>query len=230
LQRYDDAAAALYSVLSVGRGWDWATLASFYPNVSVYTDQLRALESYCTQNPRSAAGRFVLAYHYLTAGHSEQALGQLKTAVELQPRDTLSAQLIQQLDPTGKATSVPGPAQPASPPPTPGPGTPVPPVHTSPVPVKEGRLEGVWRAQPQQETTITLTIQDAGRYTWKVAHQGQSRALQGKMTYGSGLLTLAQDQGVPIVGNVTWQDETHFTFKVPGIGSDDPGLTFAKST
>ena len=49
------------------------------------------------------------------------------------------------------------------------------------------------------------------------------------MTYGSGILTLAQDQGPAMVGNLTWRDETHFTFKVPGAGPDDPGLTFAKS-
>ena len=49
------------------------------------------------------------------------------------------------------------------------------------------------------------------------------------MTSGNGLLTLAQDQGPPIVGNVTWQDETHFTFKLPGTGADDAGLAFSKA-
>jgi hypothetical protein len=32
-----------------------------------------------------------------------------------------------------------------------------------------------------------------------------------------------------MVGDVTWTDETHFTFKVPGAGPDDPGLHFAKA-
>lgn len=49
------------------------------------------------------------------------------------------------------------------------------------------------------------------------------------MTSGNGLLTLAQDHGPPMVGNVTWQDESHFTFKLPAGGPDDPGLSFAKS-
>ena len=39
LKRYDEAAAALYAVLTVGPGWDWPTLISIYPDVSVYTAQ-----------------------------------------------------------------------------------------------------------------------------------------------------------------------------------------------
>ena len=47
LGRYDEAAATLYAVLAVGPGWDWTTLIGLYPDVSVYTAQLRALEDYC---------------------------------------------------------------------------------------------------------------------------------------------------------------------------------------
>ncbi len=49
------------------------------------------------------------------------------------------------------------------------------------------------------------------------------------MTYGNGILTLAQDQGPAMVGNMTWTDETHFHFKLPGAGPGDPGLSFARS-
>jgi len=90
-------------------------------------------------------------------------------------------------------------------------------------------VEGSWRAQPDQDTTIVLSLPDPSHFTWKVTHQGQSRELQGRLTYGNGLLTLAQDQGAPMVGNVTWTDASHFTFKVPGAGPDDPGLTFSKA-
>ena len=61
-----------------------------------------------------------------------------------------------------------------------------------------------------------------------MTQQGQRRQLQGRLTYGNGILTLAQDQGPAIVGNITWTDENHFTFKVPGAGPNDPGLTFTK--
>ena len=60
LGRYDEAAAPLYAVLSAGPGWDWTTLISLYADPEAYTQQLRALEDYCTQNPNSAAGHFVL--------------------------------------------------------------------------------------------------------------------------------------------------------------------------
>ncbi len=95
--------------------------------------------------------------------------------------------------------------------------------------VKEGRFEGAWNAQPDQDTAINLTFLDKGRFAWKVYQKGQNRVLEGRMTSGNGLLTLAQDHGPPMVGNVTWNDESHFQFKVPGGGADDPGLNFAKS-
>ena len=43
LGRYTESAAALYSVLAVKPGWNWATLIGFYPDVDTFTAQLRAL-------------------------------------------------------------------------------------------------------------------------------------------------------------------------------------------
>src|SRR5262245_25548321 len=56
--RYDEAAATLHAVLAAGPGWDWPTVIGLYPNVDVYTTQLRALEAFCRTNPQSATGRF----------------------------------------------------------------------------------------------------------------------------------------------------------------------------
>jgi tetratricopeptide (TPR) repeat protein len=227
LYRYDDAAAPLYAVLSVGPGWDWQTLAGLYSNVSVYTEQLRALETYCRLNPRSASARFVLAYLYLTQGNSDVAVDQLKRVVALQPKDTIAARLIQQLDKTSAPAGAGVASQPLAQPPAPGLA---PTIHAVPnVPAREGHLDGTWTAQPDPETTITLSFLDQGQFTWKVTHEGQDRLIQGKSTAGNGLLTLAQDKGAPMVGNVTWGDETHFTFKVPGAAPDDQGLSFTKS-
>jgi hypothetical protein len=228
-------------VLTAGPGWDWATLSGLYPSVAVYTQQLRALENYCTQNTGSAPARFVLAYHYLTQGHTLAALQQLKQVALLQPRDTLAPQLARQIEPpaglapagsaplSSASPSGPTAAAPAAPPPPLLGTSAVAPAAPATAPGREGRLEGTWTAQPDPDTTITLSFPDPGRFTWKVTHQGQSRQLQGKLTYGTGILTLAEDQGPAMVGNLTWRDETHFTFKVPGAGPDDPGLTFAKS-
>src|SRR5262249_55066895 len=87
LKRYDEAAAALYGVLSAGPGWDWTTLISLYADPEVYTRQLRDLEAYCNQNPSSAAPHFVLAYQYLTEEHPDAAARELKTVTSLQPKD-----------------------------------------------------------------------------------------------------------------------------------------------
>jgi hypothetical protein len=234
LQRYDESAAALYAVLTAGPGWDWATLSGLYANVSVYTQQLRALEAYCNQNPASAPARFVLAYHYLTAGHTLAALQQLKEVAALQPRDGLAPQLARQLEPPPAVTVSPSAPAGAAPAPTAGLPAPPPPLQEAaamqPAAAtgREGRLEGTWTAHPDKDTTISVTVPDAGHFTWTVTQQGQPRQLQGRLTYGNGILTLAQDQGPAIVGNIAWTDENHFVFKVPGAGPNDPGLTFAR--
>ena len=106
--KYDLAAGPLYAVLSVGPGWDWTTMAGLYPDIEVYTTQLRKLEAYVTANPTSTAGRFVLAYHYLTQGNTDAAVGQLKEVVALAPQDTLSAQLVKQFSPPATAPRDPG--------------------------------------------------------------------------------------------------------------------------
>jgi hypothetical protein len=160
---------------------------------------------------------------YLTQGHTDAALDQLKKVVTLQPKDTISASLIKRLEgnnpPAGAGASV-RPSNPPAPARLTAPAT----------PVKEGRFEGTWTARPNEETTITLAFPDQGKFTWKVAQKGQNRQLQGRMTSGNGLLTLVQDQGPPMVGNVTWIDESHFVFKLPAVGPDDPGLSFSKES
>ena len=102
--KYDLAAGPLYAVLSVGPGWDWTTMVGLYPNIDVYTGQLRKLEAFVTANPSSTAGRFVLAYHYLTQGNTDAAVAQFKQVVALAPQDTLSAQLVKQFSPGTEPT------------------------------------------------------------------------------------------------------------------------------
>jgi tetratricopeptide (TPR) repeat protein len=227
LGRFNEAAVTLHSVLAVGPGWDWATLAGLYPNVTEYTNQLRSLEGYISQNSQSAPARFVLAYHYLTENHPEAAAKQLQQVVMLQPKDNLSAQLLQQLQPNKAPSNAPTASAPA-------PGN-QPTVDNTPIigPVvagKEGRLDGSWTANPDGETAITLSFLGADRFSWVVSHKGKDQPkLEGNKTFGRNILTLAQNQGPALVGNLTWQDETHFNFKVPGANPSDPGLSFTKN-
>jgi tetratricopeptide (TPR) repeat protein len=223
LGQFEQAAAPLYAVLTNGPGWDWTTLISLYPSIDVYTTQLRALEDFTRSHPDSAGGHFVLAYHYLTQGHTDAAVAQLKKVVALQPGDKLSAQLLRQLTQTNAGApdaATAGGAPPAQPQPQPQPAP--------ESPGAQGNLAGNWSASPSQDDKITLAIGQDGTFTWKVNNKGQEREFKGTSTFGNGLLTLAPAQGPPMVGHVTWRDPDHFTFQVTG-GPDDPGLTFARS-
>ena len=97
LGRYKEAAAADYAVLSAGPGWDWTTLSGLYPNVEVYTAQLRALEQYAKSHPAASEAKFLLAENYLTCGYTDAAAVQLKEVVQLDPKDQLSAQLLKSI-------------------------------------------------------------------------------------------------------------------------------------
>jgi len=227
LQRYEEAAAALYAVLSAGPGWDWTTLISLYADPETYTRQLRALEGYCGQNRQSAGARFVLAYQYLTEGNADAAVQQLKIVATLQPKDQLTTQLLQQLQQSQSPASDRETAQAQTAPPI---ETTVPTANPAPSGVG-GKLEGSWTAQPSADTTITLSFQDKGHFIWKVSRQGKDQQFAGNSSYENGLLTLVQDQNNnAMVGRASWKDETHFTFKVIGAGPSDPGLSFVKSS
>lgn len=96
---YARAAAVLNALLAVAPGMDWATMSSLYPSVDTYTHQLRALESHIKQNSNDAAACFVLAYHYLVAGHTQSAINGLKAVVARQPGDQVAARMLEALEP-----------------------------------------------------------------------------------------------------------------------------------
>ncbi len=100
MQRYQESAATLYAVLSVGPGWDWTTMIGLYPSEAVYESQLRALEAYVRQNPNAPDGHFVLAYQYMTAGHPEAAAEQYQQVLQLVPNDNVSRQMLSLLTST----------------------------------------------------------------------------------------------------------------------------------
>jgi tetratricopeptide (TPR) repeat protein len=213
--KYDLAAGPLYAVLAVGPGWDWTTLASLYPTVDVYTDQLRKLEAFVGANPASATGRFVLAYHYMTEGFNDDAAEQFKQVVAISPQDVLSAQLLKQLSPPAAAGAGPEATPAAQPPAAPA--------------VKPGVLTGSWSAHPAQDTTIDLRIGDDKTFTWTVTAKGKPRPITGNWSLADDVLTLAQaGQGSAMVGRVAWQADNRWIFRVIGTGPEDPGLVFSR--
>jgi tetratricopeptide (TPR) repeat protein len=218
LRRGDQAAEALYAVLSVKPGWDWMTLISLYGDPARYTEQLRAFEAYSTQTPRSAQTHFVLAYHYLTQEFAEAAVGQFKLATALEPKDTLSAQLIQQIEHPAHTVASTGLAQPAG--------------FAGAVSGRNGgRIEGTWIARRSNDVDVIVNFQDNDRFVWKVRDRGKDREFQGKSTERDGIVTLVDDENQEaIVGSLNWTGENHLVFKVIGAVPGDPGLSFTRSS
>ena len=223
LSQYDQAAATLYAVLSAGPGWDWTTLIRLYPDLDTYTAQQRALETYIGAHPESAPARFVLSYHYLTQGHTEAAVEELKEVLKLQPSDRLSSQLVAQLSRNAASPTADG----RSPCPAPEPA-PVEAAAAATAPAKEGNLVGTWKASPAPGTVIELTAGADGSFKWIVTENGKSRPIEGKFTYGNGILAMSQSESNALVGKVAWQDDNHFNFQAMGGGPNDPGLAFSK--
>ncbi len=232
LERYDEAAIPLYTVLSAGPGWDWTTLLGLYPSIDVYTRQLRVLEAFCIASPRAAAARFVLAALYLTQGSNDSALAMFKQVVELQPQDTLSAQLVKLLSPESTTAEAKPPAEPGTAQ-TAQASTPVD-ANTAPEPPQLPRgslpaqLAGAWSASPIKDVTINLTLDPAKGFIWKVNDHGQTRQFQGTAAFDADILALTPPDQPPMVGKVAWKDDGRFQFKAIGAPDGDPGLTFAK--
>ncbi|WP_197441296.1 tetratricopeptide repeat protein [Thalassoglobus neptunius] len=155
LGNYNEAAATLYAVLSVGPGWDWTTMSGLYPSVDVYTTQLRALESYIRSNPDDQPARFVLAYHYVTAGHDEAAIRQLKELVEANPQDQVSREMLERLDPEAE---IPDAAKQVEPP-------------KLTQPVSEDQLVGSWTAK-RGDSTFEMTLGADREFSWSYSQSG----------------------------------------------------------
>jgi tetratricopeptide (TPR) repeat protein len=95
LKDYQQAAAAIYAVLSAGPGWNWETMSALYQSTTTYTQQLRALEAFSRENPEDAAAAFLLAYHYMTMGHLDSAIKVWERVSQLLPDSELTAQLLE---------------------------------------------------------------------------------------------------------------------------------------
>jgi hypothetical protein len=220
-RRYKEAAGAAYAVLSVGPGWDWATLAGMYPDINVYTAQIRALEQYRNDNPTAPEAHFLLAYHYMTCGHLDAAIGELRDVVRLNSRDQLSAQLLAALT----RQQNPGDAKPSlTGTPTTAPTAPAVPA----APVTAAALAGSWTATRSDGASFSLELGKDGTYTWRHTLQGQSQTYSGAYTVADNLLILKEGGNPAMIGQVAQLDANRFNFKMVGNNPADPGLAFTK--
>ncbi len=215
MKKYKDAAGVIYAVLSVGPGWDWTTMSALYADVETYTAQLRALEDYVRKNPDDPAAHFLLAYQYLTCGSSDAAAAQLKEVVKLNPRDTLSAQLLQGLTEKEPVPSVAADQAALE-------------KQTAAKPITAATLVGSWKASRPDGSTFALTFTEDGKFTWKFTQQDKTQQFSGPYTVADNLLILKQNENPVMVGQVTSLGEDKFNFKLPGENPNDPGLTFSR--
>jgi tetratricopeptide (TPR) repeat protein len=225
LGRYKEAAATLYAVLAAGPGWDWTTLISLYPNVDVYSTQLRQLEAFRDQNPNDPAARFALAYLYTCQGSTDAAEREFGEAAKLMPNDPLVKRL-------AKINSTPAETAPPTEPPSAGATTPDASAAAAAAAAANWKPEhpivGTFKASPNADTQIVLTRNADDTFTWNVTMKGKTTALKGHSTYQSDVLALEQENGPPLAGKVTWDGADKFNFRLVGNGADDPGLNFSK--
>lgn len=227
--QYRDSAAAAHVALTGGPGWNWPTLRSFYPSKETYTVQLRALEAYRSKNKQDAASRFLLGYHYMMLGHSDAAAGELVRAIELEPRDKLSAELLAAISKkTGKTYTPnvsPGGPKVAPVPPLPDDGTPAKAVKPAPA----AKFAGTWKSTQPDGTKVTLKLLAGGKFEWTAAHDDRSTKLAGTYTMVKDHLKLTADKtGQVLEGQLSSQTKDAFQWKLKWQEPDEPGLTFKR--
>jgi uncharacterized protein (TIGR03066 family) len=213
--KYRDAAAGLYSVLSVGPGWDWTTLSSLYPNVDVYTKQLRALEAYVKQNPQASDAHFVLAYHYMTTGAKDAAAKQYAEIYKQSPQDNLVKQLLLM---TGGPEALGAPsldAQPAKP--------------AAPA-VATSDLVGKWNASGQGNSKFVMELSNDGMFSWTFTQAGKPQTVKGVYAMDGNVLAMEPETGGTMLAEVTQPQGGSFSFQMMGAPPGDPGLKFVKGS
>lgn len=226
---YQLAAATIHTVLSAGPGWNWATLISLYRDPGTYTNQLRVLEAAAKQDPQNGALRFLLAYHYLTAGYPDAAARQLRRVVALEPNDRVAADLLKMI-----SAPVPESDLTVS---NPTPQPPVTEVSLSAsnrlvrpaVPVDPSDLIGTWNADRRDGAKFVLTLTKDNAFVWKFTLPKQpAQSLEGTYDLDGNLITLNRKGGGLLVAEITPSGRDQFNFRLTGAPASDPGLDFAK--
>jgi hypothetical protein len=209
LQRYTESAATIHSVLDVGPGWDWKTLSTLYPSVDVYTSQLRALEAARNKNLKVPDLRFLLGYHYLTCGYSDQALSEFRHTLELQQKDQVAKALV--------ATHSPREDQPAQ-------------VSTGQAPkaVPPDGIVASWTAESKGKAKYSMGLRKDGSFTWGFTHGTRKQEVKGVYTLEGNVLAMEPDSGGIMLAELTVKQPDTLHFKMIGGPSGDPGLEFRR--
>jgi tetratricopeptide (TPR) repeat protein len=210
MEDYQQAAAAVYAVLSAGPGWDWTTVAGLYSDIGVYGDQLRTLETYRDEDANSADARFLLAYHYMLGGHNKQAAAELKAVVKLEPKDQLSAQLLNGLTASPQEPGAGGPDLPPA------------------KPIEAGSLVGRWKASRHDGSNVDMNLTEDNHFSWNFGQGDKPQKLSGTYTLADNYLILTASDQNALVARVALEPGGKLKFKLAGGSPSDPGLTFSR--
>lgn len=227
---YQQAAATIHSVLAVGPGWDWTTLASLYSNLAVYTEQLRTLEAFVRSNPQDAAAHFLVGYQYMTAGHVEAAASQLQQVVKLLPEDRVASDVLKMISAPKSAPGVAGVAADGE---QPTPRPPVEPAQPAAIPeaaaVDPASLVGTWQAARDDGSKFELTLTDDSKFTWKFSMPKQKpQEFTGTYTMKVNVVALEKAEGGSLIAEVKPSGPKTFNFKLVGGPPEDKGLDFSR--
>ena len=222
-QDYQQSAGTIHSVLAVGPGWDWTTLSGMYSSVADYTDQLRALEAFTKSNPQDAASHFLLAYHYLSCGHTAAAARHLEQVVQLMPDDRVAADILKMVAPPEAIGDAAGTTQASSPPPADEP------TQSAAKSVDPQMLVGTWKATRTDGSIFNLTIASDATFNWSFAQKDQdAQEFGGTYTVEGNVLALERKDGGSLIAEVTPVGDGQFNFRLLGAPDDDVGLEFHK--
>jgi tetratricopeptide (TPR) repeat protein len=211
--RYMEAAAVLHSVLAVGPGWDWTTMSQLYHSIEDYTAQLRALEAWTKERPALPDGHFVLAYHYMTCGHRDDAVEQLRVVVKALPDDTVSARILNLLTGETPAASSPADVEQESP-------------ALDRPDLNADQLTGTWTAN-KDDATFTLDLKADARFTWTFEERDQSQSVSGVYALDGSTLAMEPDSGGAMLAELRL-DGTKLSFQQVGAPADDAILVFER--
>jgi uncharacterized protein (TIGR03066 family) len=214
--KYKDSAATLYAVLAAGPGWDWTTMLGLYPNVDVYTMQLRALEE-VARTTGTAEARFVLAYHYLTMGHNDSAVYQLKQLQKLTPNDPVAKELlVMAAGPEAAGATSAADTAAASPSPS--------------AKIDAAELTGKWSAAGESGTRFTLDLTAEGGFTWTYGAKGKQETVKGVYALDGDVLALEPTTGGVMLAEVSKPRQGSFDFQLLGAPAGDRGLKFRRGS
>jgi tetratricopeptide (TPR) repeat protein len=209
LGRYQESAATIHAVLDVGPGWDWKTLSGLYPNIDIYTSQLRALEAARDKDPRSAALHFLLGYHYLTCGYAANALAELRRTLELQPQDLVAKALLKTLSPRDAQAA-------EAPPPASAPAIP------------SDAIVGEWTATGKGGAKYSMTLGKDGSFAWGFTRGKTKQEAKGVQTLEGNVLAMEPDSGGILLAELSQNGSDTLHFKMIGGASDSPPLEFRR--